>query len=488
MELPFTIVFEPPSRSELRALLRMRGHWVAGLIVALTIGTAYVVASGARADAGAAGEPVALVLASEPPGAAVQVDGHSRGLAPLDLMVEPGTHQISLSASGALDGHYTLDVGPEGAALHASLWRRQPDLMRLRPPLPGAALTEVQLLENDDLGLSIAFPPGREAQAWRLEPRSGVLELALNNTAGTRLTFAADGHRLAYLGSDIGPPLPGAAAVWSADSALASVVWLVDTAEAVAPSTGWRAPLESTEQLVDVSWSPHEDRLLVASHQLLAGGATRSRLWFVDADGEHANAVLSLPSEVVPGSARWSPDGQSVVFVVHAAEVNALCWLQVNGLFRYLADLDSSLTPPLPYPPLVWSTTGQRLLFVAPHQHPPGVPLSFLQPDLQHALYVATLEDPRPRALGDTDIDVAAWREDGQVVGLGHAGADSALTLRLLLAGGSPDQQLVELPLRAGPRYAAEWDVARARLLVVSQSSSGAIDYWLARLGLESAK
>ena len=54
MELPFTIVFEPPSRSELRALLRMRGHWVAGLIVALTIGTAYILANSARADAGAA--------------------------------------------------------------------------------------------------------------------------------------------------------------------------------------------------------------------------------------------------------------------------------------------------------------------------------------------------------------------------------------------------------------------------------------------------
>src|SRR5438034_361334 len=39
MELPFIVVFEPPSQEELRDVLRMRGTWVAGLIVVLAIGT-----------------------------------------------------------------------------------------------------------------------------------------------------------------------------------------------------------------------------------------------------------------------------------------------------------------------------------------------------------------------------------------------------------------------------------------------------------------
>src|SRR5262249_53367806 len=64
VDLPFTIVFEPPSRSELRALLRMRGHWVAGLIVALTIGTVYLLVAVARTDAVASGAPVPLAVAS----------------------------------------------------------------------------------------------------------------------------------------------------------------------------------------------------------------------------------------------------------------------------------------------------------------------------------------------------------------------------------------------------------------------------------------
>ena len=50
MELPFTVVFEPPSQKELRAALRMRGTWVAGLIVVLAIGTAVLLWTVSRAD------------------------------------------------------------------------------------------------------------------------------------------------------------------------------------------------------------------------------------------------------------------------------------------------------------------------------------------------------------------------------------------------------------------------------------------------------
>ena len=100
MELPFTIVFEPPSWSELRALLRMRGHWVAGLIVALTIGTAYLLSNVARADAVAASALVPLALNSQPVGASVRFDGRDRGSTPLNLAVEPGPHTLALKAEG----------------------------------------------------------------------------------------------------------------------------------------------------------------------------------------------------------------------------------------------------------------------------------------------------------------------------------------------------------------------------------------------------
>src|SRR3982074_3760244 len=96
MELPFTIVFEPPSQDELRAVLRMRGTWVAGLLVVLAIGTAGLAWSVGRAEAGSGGALPPLQLASQPAGVGVWLDGRERGRTPLELLVEPGAHQVVL--------------------------------------------------------------------------------------------------------------------------------------------------------------------------------------------------------------------------------------------------------------------------------------------------------------------------------------------------------------------------------------------------------
>ena len=127
---------------------------------------------------------------------------------------------------------------------------------------------------------------------------------------------------------------------------------------------------------------------------------------------------------------------------------------------------------------------SQRALFVAPRQHPPGAPSGWLQPEPQHALFVADVADPMPQALGDTNVDFATWREDGQLLGLGRAAPDAPLSLRLL-GGAGDQQQLLDLPLRLPASYAAAWDPARARLLVATSNASGGVEYWLARLGLE---
>src|SRR5262249_45576187 len=160
---------------------------------------------------------------------------------------------------------------------------------------------------------------------------SGGVRLLMDAMPGTQLAFAPDGHHLAFLGSEIGPPSPNrtsssyGASVDSAQSPLGlSVVWLVDTETAShAPATGWRAPLEAGEQLVDVSWTPSADRLLAIASKSLEGGARRSRAWLVDADSQLATPILSLPSDVSPGTEAWSPDGSHVTFVAHAGQVNA---------------------------------------------------------------------------------------------------------------------------------------------------------------------
>jgi PEGA domain len=483
VELPFTIVFEPPSWSELRAQLRMRGHWVAGLIVALTIGTAYLLSSLAHADAVAASGSVPLALTSQPVHARVWVDGRERGATPLKLMVEPGAHTVVLKAHDAQDAQYSVDVGRDGAALAAVLWRHQLGAIRLRPALPGASLADARLLDDGTVGLSIALPPGGQLEAWRLDPSTGALESVLTNVAGPRVVFAPDGLYLAHIGSEIGPPSARdsrlRAAQWPA-----TMVWLFE-ARAAAPTAAWRAPLESSEELVDASWSPQVERLLVLSKQVLTGGGVHSRGWLVERDTQHAQQVLSLPSEIVPGSEAWSPDGRAVAFVAHAGELNALCLLRLDGGFQYVADLDPSSLPPLGYPPLAWSADGQRLVFVAPHQHPPGAALGWLQRDTRHAVYIAGLDDPTPVASSDTDMDMATWREDGQLLGLGRGSVESPLSVRLLNRSGGSAQPLVDLPLRPPSRYAALWNVRQARLLVASQAGTGGIDYWLVSLGTD---
>src|SRR5216683_5499233 len=117
VELPFTIVFEPPSQEELRAVLRMRGTWVAGLIVVLAIGTAALLWNVARADAVDGGAVVPLQLASQPAGAGISLDGRERGQTPLDVLVDPGVHNVLFKTPGTLDSQYAVKVGAGGASL-----------------------------------------------------------------------------------------------------------------------------------------------------------------------------------------------------------------------------------------------------------------------------------------------------------------------------------------------------------------------------------
>src|SRR3982074_2380469 len=94
VELPFTVVFEPPSQDELRAVMRMRGLWVAGLLVALAIGAWVVLASVRRAEAIVGDTAVSLQLMSRPDGARVWLDGREQGPAPLAVQVGPGLHNL----------------------------------------------------------------------------------------------------------------------------------------------------------------------------------------------------------------------------------------------------------------------------------------------------------------------------------------------------------------------------------------------------------
>lgn len=483
MELPFTIVFEAPSRAELRAALR--GRWMvwlaAAALLAVSVGLSLVVVSASRAEALATSTP-SFTIQSRPSGAEIWLDGHKIGQTPLATPVAPGHHSLELKSADAAGTTYSVDVGAADGAFDALLWRRQPLLARLRSPVPGAALASAQLLRDGSLSLGVSVTPEQELQAWRVDAATGTPDLLLSGIVGVRPSLAPDAAQVAYAGRAVGPPWPGA-------RASDVVLWLTRSAQpAGTPTALWTAP--AGETIVDLTWAPH-GRSLIASTATMSStlgsipdlsSGPRSRLWLIDMDTRGARQLVSLPSQIVPGSISWSPNGQRLAFLAHAGALNALCLLDLDGEFRYLADLEASETMVLEYPPLAWTADGARAVFAAPPLEAIQGPGTWLQPGTRRRIYTADESSSAPRALGDADAALATFREDGQLLALVRT-RDGTVALDTINSGGQ-SQRLAELPLRVGQFFSAQWDVLRGRVLVASRSGRDA-EYWLIRLGLE---
>ena len=486
VELPFTVVFEPPSRAELRALLALRRVWVAAALATLAVGTAVVLAELVRTDALASGPLVTLRVASRPAGASVWLDDRARGVTPLELAVPAGPHHLTLTASEALDSQLALQVGEAGAALDVPLLRRQPLLRHVRPTLPGAGLADVRLLANGQLALTVGVRPGALG-AWRLDPATGALEPLLVQVSATRLVLAPDGRHMAVLGPEIGPPSVSVAA--AADEAgvpaPSVVVWLLQ-APFDQPAGGWRPP--PGEVPLDARWSPAADGLLVVTGPASSGASPLNHLWWLEAASAQAHELQALPSQVVPGSETWSPDGQHVTFVAHAGRLNALCVLGLaDGSFRYLADLEPSDAPPLAYPAVGWSDDSQSVLFTAPRDQPASAPIGgWFTARPGNGLFVARATDGLPTLVRELDVGLPGWQADGRVLGLGRPDTSGPLALELV-DGSSGLQRLLELPFRPHRGYAAAWNAGHTRAIIADPTPEGSVDYWVALLGLEDA-
>jgi hypothetical protein len=476
VELPITIVFEPPSRAELRAVLRERWRmWVlAAALLAAAIGILVAVVGASRAEALATADGSTLEVRSRPAGADIWLDGQLVGQTPRRIAHRVGQHSLRLKAPDAAEFDFRVDLGAPEARFEALLWRRQPLVTRLRAPVPGAALSSVHLARDGSVSLVVSLPPDRELQAWRFEPVSDAYVALQTGIPAARLAIAPDGPRGAYVGREIGPVL-GAAAPRD------QIVWLASGDDpSSAPRALWRAPAD--EILLDTSWSPDGQYVLATTGQQLAGGAQRNRVWLIDVQSSVTRALLALPSQVVPGSFVWSPDAQRVAMLAHAGALNALCLLELDGAFRYVADLEPSDGMPLPYPPLNWSGDGQRALLAAPARDPSTAQGGWLQPSARRAVHAVDAAASTARLVSDVDAALAGWREDGQVITLGR-GRDGNLGIDLL-GDSERAERLIDIPLRPGAPYAAEWDVARGRILVAARTG-GAVEYWLIQLGLD---
>ena len=487
MQLPFVIDFEPPTRADLARVVgggRRRCLFAAVVlsVTALAGGWWMVRSVGAGGSGPGATPPLDLSVTSRPSGARISLDGRELGRTPASLAVAPGLHELGLLAPDAPEARYRLQVD-HALSFDALLWRREAVVTRLRPALPGATLTSIDLLDDGRLALGVAVPPDADLQAWVFEPVSGALDRLAIGSARGRLVVAPDGARVAGFASNGTTDPPSDVWVWPTGPSM-------EVARVV-----WRLEAGSRTRLADLAWSPSasDQKLLVVTAEELFSGGERSQIWQldlamggVDAASPAARPLVTLPSAVVPGSFVWSPDGQRVVFLARAGSQRALCVLDLaDGAFRYLADLDTSESAGsrLPFPPVGWSAAGHGLLFVARSQDPASNVVNWFERPRRLAYRVE--DDLVARPIGPTDADAAAWREDAaSLVLLGRLKDDGPLVLRSADAGLGQLSQLMELPLRPSA-YAARWDVPHARLLLASPGAGlgDTPDFTLVRLG-----
>jgi PEGA domain/WD40-like Beta Propeller Repeat len=352
-----------------------------------------------------------LQVTSTPEHARVLVDGRDRGKTPLVVHVAAGPHQVALNHPDTLDDAREIQVAEAGTtAANFRLWRRNPSAVRLRPPYPGAVISDAVFLTDGRIAITAAVPGGAATGAtppirelWLLDVISGQLSrFAVADAAGLRaraLAAAPDGKRVAYLQQS--PPHRNGAQAVSAGPAPTYVpnrldeVWVTQTAGTSPLSLVFRLPPATianvggatTERLLDVTWTPDGRRLLVVTvlGDPNMGTPLRSRLLVVDVDSQEESPrpsvidLLTLPAQVVPGSYSWAPDGRWLAFLARAlaapggrnlTTLNLLALEQDGGVadFRYLADLGSGVgvdVAPVGWEPVPASERVGRIVYRA---------------------------------------------------------------------------------------------------------------------------
>jgi hypothetical protein len=107
----------------------------------------------------------------------------SGGQTPATLGLAPGSHVLTLRHPNAISGVLSIDVPAEGTDLTVSLWRRQPDILPLRPVYPaGGKSRRCRFLADRTVALSVSPPGGSSAaqrqrarELWHLDPATGSL-------------------------------------------------------------------------------------------------------------------------------------------------------------------------------------------------------------------------------------------------------------------------------------------------------------------------
>jgi hypothetical protein len=471
---PVTIAFGRPSRAELLILT--------GALLVLGGGAGWLLQTwrGAAPAPDPSTPVVALSVSSTPSAATILVDGDVRGATPALVDVAPGRHVVALTATDAIPETRQVDMGADGARLDLVLWRARPTVQYLKPTLPGAALVDARFLDDGRVGLVLELPGG-EHQAWSLDPAARFATQRLGAIAPrAALAIRPDGQQLAYLL----PREPDTSFVAGlAGQGPAAAVWVAPAQDGHDPRQVW-ALSDGTEDLEDLAWAPDGQHLLLVGRQHPSLGAERTSLRWLDVGTGEASLLALLPSEVAANSAVWSPDGHTVAFVVHSAQLTAVCTLSDAGAFRYLGDLGHDDLAGPPVAPVAWAPDGRLLYGALLRQAPASASglSAFARPAV--SLYLADPFLGLGQPIGGEAGLAPLWRPDGARFAVGlPSGQDSGLRLRALDDDGQAhDVATLDLPTPGATAYGVRWDLARQRALVVTRSAAGqglAQDFWV---------
>jgi len=411
-----------------------------------------------------------LQVSSVPIGASIEVDGRAYGRTPATIRLPAGERRVTLRLDSHADTTYRIQARRnETTTLDAELWLQTPRIQRLRPTLPGATIADARFLADGRVTFMLALP-GDERQLWLLGADDLPHRLGPSEGRGA-LAASPDGQRVAYL-----------ARSERTDGRL-------DELGLVAPdgvSTERRYQLPGTgERLIDLSWAPDGERLLLVGHEQRTDGSVRSQLRVAGAQEDEPRLLLSFPGEVIPSSYTWRPDGVQLAFLTRSDRLIALCLLDVRtGEFRYLADLSKDDSPPLPVAPVAWSPDGRRLVYAAPAQGPTAPALWPFGPKPPPTLFTAEAHTAVSQPLANATGQSPAWRRDGSVVALARPNGSGPLVLRIVDPQGE-SRDAEPLPLEAANTFAARWDLAHAQAIVAVRSTNGfggsQTDHWLVR-------
>jgi hypothetical protein len=475
---------------------------------------------------------------SWPAGAQVHIDGNSFGQTPIDIRLSPGQHTLNLQHPLAIDDESIIQVADTGTSVDRVLWQREPDVVPLRPVYPGASILDARYLDDGQVTLLVGLPSNTEApdtsrSLWRLDPATGRLSrvgIPGVKASATTIVLAPTGDQVAYVEPSSSPPTTvsgwSTIANTSPRESVPESVWLA----AIDGSTPPRRILElpsvsaptasSPEHIVDLAWTHDGSRLVAITRQ--TGPPVRARLLLFDVDSAvttnvepGATELVTLPAEVVPGSAVPDASGDSLSLISRAAAAPGgssllnLCVLELRpgGTFRDVADLGTAAPPaaaPVAWPPDTTTSTPHRLVFVAPAPpvpstgggifgifgalRPSAPPTGLFAADLRGS----ALPDAQPHRLGTAINNFGlVWRYQSMLYGFARED-DGTLALHSVDPTSGAVRDLgARLPAgtaQGTTGLAARWDIRHGKALLLAHApgaastaiaSGGPLQAWL---------